>query len=133
MKSEEGSARKLDAQKQLLEALAHRLHVDDTSMELIGTILFGSENGRETVRAVRAAGKPLVDDWGCLRRTVRIFEKYCGPLKQYGMKHTRAFANICNAGISKRVISAAVSQACVRFPTNPRSTLAKGFGPFGTV
>lgn len=32
---------------------------------------------------------------------VRIFESHCGSLTQYGMKHMRAFANICNKGISK--------------------------------
>ncbi|MQL80215.1 hypothetical protein Taro_012674, partial [Colocasia esculenta] len=126
MKSAEGSAQKLEAQKQLLDALSHRLHVDN-SVELIGTILFGSEQGREKLKAVRAAGQPLVEDWGCLRKMVRIFETYCGSLNQYGMRHMRAIANICNAGISKDVMAAAASQACGRFPTNPRSSIAKGF------
>lgn len=27
------------------------------------------------------------------------WEDSCGPLDQYGMKHSRTFANLCNAGV----------------------------------
>nr|CAD1825560.1 unnamed protein product [Ananas comosus var. bracteatus] len=32
---------------------------------------------------------------------VRTVETYCGSLAQYGMKHMRSLANICNAGVRK--------------------------------
>lgn len=43
---------------------------------------------------------------------VNEFESHCGSLKQYGMKHMRAFANICNGGISNKEMEDACSGAC---------------------
>ncbi|KAG2589403.1 hypothetical protein PVAP13_5NG236500 [Panicum virgatum] len=65
----EGSPGKNDARKELLEVMAHRSHVDN-SVELIGSLLFGSEDGPRVLKAVRAAGEPLVDDWSCLKSMV---------------------------------------------------------------
>jgi hypothetical protein len=31
---------------------------------------------------------------------VGAWESQCGKLDQYGMQHTRAFANLCNAGVA---------------------------------
>jgi hypothetical protein len=45
-------------------------------------------------------GRAVVSDWDCLRNMMHMWESQCGPLGQYGMKHSRAFANICNLGIS---------------------------------
>lgn len=63
----------------------------------------------------------------CLLLQVRTFEAHCGSLSQYGMKHMRSIANICNAGISKEQMSDASAQACVTFPSNPWSSVSKGF------
>lgn len=41
-----------------------------------------------------------------------MFEKECGSLTQYGMKHMRAFANICNSGVSQVDMEEACSAAC---------------------
>jgi legumain len=71
-KSAEGSPEKNDARKELLEVMAHRSHVDN-SVELIGNLLFGSEDGPKVLKAIRVAGKPLVDDWSCLKSTVSIY------------------------------------------------------------
>lgn len=124
--SPEGSSAKLNAQKQLLDVMAHRLHVDN-SVELIGKLLFGAEKGLEVLKAVRSAGLPLVDDWKCLKSMVRTFEAHCGSLSQYGMKHMRSFANICNAGISQEMMAEVSAQACVRIPSNPWSSVDRGF------
>ena len=67
----EGSPGKNDARKELLEVMAHRSHVDN-SVELIGSLLFGSEDGPRVLKAVRAAGEPLVDDWSCLKSMVSL-------------------------------------------------------------
>lgn len=40
---------------------------------------------------------------------VQLFEAHCGSLTQYGMKHMRAFANICN----KQVSLSAMKDACI--------------------
>lgn len=71
-KSAEGSPEKNDARKELLEVMAHRSHVDN-SVELIGNLLFGAEDGPKVLKAVRVAGKHLVDDWSCLKSTVSVY------------------------------------------------------------
>lgn len=68
-KAPEGSARKINAQKQFAEAMAHRMHLD-SSIELVGKLLFGLEIGPEVLKTVRPAGQPLVDDWACLKTLV---------------------------------------------------------------
>ncbi|KAM7507562.1 hypothetical protein LguiA_018015 [Lonicera macranthoides] len=122
----EGSVRKLEAQKQFAEAMAHRMHLD-SSIKLVGKLLFGIEKGPEVLKMVRPVGQPLVDDWDCLKTLVRTFEKHCGSLSQYGMKHMRSIANICNAGIQTEQMDEASAQACSTFPSNSWSSLANGF------
>ncbi|KAL1830655.1 hypothetical protein DCAR_0100586 [Daucus carota subsp. sativus] len=125
-KAPEGSDRKIAAQKQFSEAMSHRMHLDN-SIQLIGKLLFGIDTASEVLTTVRPSGQPLVDDWLCLKKLVRTFETYCGSLSQYGMKHMRSIANICNAGISEEQMSEASAQACVTFPSNPWSSVNKGF------
>ncbi|CAM0943172.1 unnamed protein product [Alopecurus aequalis] len=110
-RSAEGSSEKSEAQKRLAEELARRSRVD-SSVEMIGGRLFGSEEGPRVLNAVRRAGQPLVDDWDCLKAVVRSFEEQCGALGQYGMKHTKAFANMCNAGVRAEAMSKLASEAC---------------------
>ncbi|KAJ1423458.1 Peptidase C13, legumain [Sesbania bispinosa] len=125
-KAPEGSPRKAAAEKQVLEAMSHRMHIDD-SMKLVGKLLFGIEKGQEVLSSVRPAGLPLVDDWDCLKTLVRTFETHCGSLSQYGMKHMRSFANFCNAGIQKEQMAEASAQACVSIPASSWSSLHRGF------
>nr|ALL55652.1 asparaginyl endopeptidase [Clitoria ternatea] len=120
------SAKKNTAQKQLLEVMSHRMHIDNT-VQLIGKLLFGVEKGPEILNNVRPVGSVLVDDWACMKAMVRTFETHCGSLSQYGMKHMRSFANICNAGIKNEQMAEASGQACVSIPANPWSSLQRGF------
>ncbi|EYU20379.1 hypothetical protein ABFS82_01G015400 [Erythranthe guttata] len=122
----EGSDRKFAAQKQLSEAMAHRTHVD-SSIKLIGKLLFGIDKGPQMLKAMRPSGQPLVDDWDCLKSLVRTFETHCGSLSQYGMKHMRSIANICNAGVTREQMAEASGQACTSFPSNSWSSLHRGF------
>ncbi|KAG7584852.1 Peptidase C13 legumain [Arabidopsis thaliana x Arabidopsis arenosa] len=107
--SEDGSRKKDDTLKELTETTRHRKHLD-ASVELIGTILFGP--AMNVLNSVREPGLPLVDDWECLKSMVRVFETHCGSLTQYGMKHMRAFANVCNNGVSKELLEEASAAAC---------------------
>ncbi|KAK9141956.1 hypothetical protein Syun_011356 [Stephania yunnanensis] len=116
-KAPEGSTEKLKAQKNLHDVMSHRVHVDN-SVNLIGELLFGYEDGGKILKFVRPAGQPLVDDWTCLKNMVSTFETHCGSLAQYGMKHMRAFANICNAGASKEQMAEVSAQACANLPTS---------------
>ncbi|XP_060175104.1 vacuolar-processing enzyme-like [Lycium barbarum] len=103
----EGSTRKMEAYKQLSEAISEREHVDN-SVRHIGVVLFGVENAAKVLTTVRPAGQPLVDDWDCLKSFVKTFESHCGSLTTYGRKHIRAFANMCNAGIKKEQLDGAI-------------------------
>ncbi|KAK8931262.1 hypothetical protein KSP39_PZI016108 [Platanthera zijinensis] len=121
-----GSSKKLEAQKELLDIMTHRLHIDN-SISLVGKLLFGSERSMEVLSAIRSTGLPLVDDWACLKSMVRTFETHCGSLSQYGMKHMRSLANICNAGIEKEAVAKVSAEVCRQVPATPWSSLHRGF------
>ncbi|KAK7834098.1 vacuolar-processing enzyme [Quercus suber] len=125
-KAPKGSPRRVEARKQFVEAMSHRMHVD-SSVKLIGELLFGIVKSDEMLYTVPPTGQPLVEDWDCLKAMVRTFETHCGSLSQYGMKHMRSFANIYNAGIKRDQIDAASSQICVSIPFGHYSSLEKGF------
>ncbi|KAK4486403.1 hypothetical protein RD792_009077 [Penstemon davidsonii] len=108
---EDGTKKKAEFLKEITDTLLHREHLDG-SMDIIGVILFGPEKGPSALKSVRDQGLPLVDDWECLKSTVRLFEAHCGSLTQYGMKHMRAFANICNNGVSQDEMEEACMAAC---------------------
>ncbi|XP_065857984.1 vacuolar-processing enzyme [Euphorbia lathyris] len=103
--------KKTEILNQIKDTIKHRNHLD-SSIELIGTILFGPKQGSKVLLSVRESGLPLVDDWKCLKSMVRVFETHCGSLTQYGMKHMRAFANICNSGIPEGSMEEASVAAC---------------------
>jgi hypothetical protein len=84
----------------------------NSSVELIGNLLFGFEEGPKVLNAVWSAWQPLVNDWDCLKYMVRTLEERCGPLTQYGMKHLWSVANICNAGVREESMDKSASQAC---------------------
>ncbi|RVW50617.1 Vacuolar-processing enzyme [Vitis vinifera] len=110
-KRSKADSEKKEILKQLTQTMQHRVHLDQ-SIELIGMLLLGPENGPPLLNAVRPRGLPVVDDWECLKSMVVVFETRCGSLTQYGMKHMRAFANICNNGISLTAMEEACRTAC---------------------
>ncbi|GFQ04022.1 vacuolar-processing enzyme [Phtheirospermum japonicum] len=97
--------------KLITDTILHRKHLDG-SIDIIGLVLFGPGKGPSLLKSVRGRGLPLADDWDCLKSTVRLFEAHCGSLTQYGMKHMRAFANICNNGVSLAQFEEACMAAC---------------------
>ncbi|KAJ0564897.1 putative legumain protein [Helianthus annuus] len=97
--------------KEIKDTLTHRGHLD-SSIDMIGVLLFGPQNGRSILNSVREHGLPLVDDWECFKSMARLFEKHCGLLTQYGLKHMRAFANICNNLVEKVVVEEAFAATC---------------------
>ncbi|GAB4837133.1 hypothetical protein Ancab_002044 [Ancistrocladus abbreviatus] len=107
----EGSEKWVKAQQELTKEIAHRNHLDH-SVETIGEILFGPNNGVEVLKVVRPVGQPLVDDWDCLKTLVGTYKQHCGLLSSYGIKHMRAFANMCNAGVRKDLMARASANAC---------------------
>lgn len=43
---------------------------------------------------------------------VGAWEATCGPLDQYAMRHSRAFANLCNAGLQPPMLGAVAAERC---------------------
>ncbi|KAL1371242.1 hypothetical protein HN51_001469 [Arachis hypogaea] len=109
-RSEDEPEKKREIMKQIAETTKHRNHLDG-SVKLIGVFLYGPAKN-SVIESVREPGLPLVEDWTCLKSMVRVFETHCGSLTQYGMKHMRAFANICNSGVSKASMEEACMAAC---------------------
>ncbi|CAI0413740.1 unnamed protein product [Linum tenue] len=125
-RSENGSTKKAAILEEIRRTVTYRNHLDG-SIELVGTLLFGPKNGPDVLNKVREAGSPLVDDWQCLKSMVRAFEGKCGSLTQYGMKHMRAFANICNSGISEATMEEASGVACAGYAAGNSSPVTVGF------
>lgn len=69
-KSENGLKQKEEILKQITETTRHRAHLD-VSIELIGSFLYGPHKGSSILNSVREPGMPLVDDWRCLKSTVK--------------------------------------------------------------
>lgn len=62
-----------------------------------------------------------------INHQVRLFEAHCGSLTQYGMKHMRAFANICNNGVSLPEMEEACMAACGGHDFAKWSPLIRGY------
>lgn len=55
---------------EITETTKHRSHLD-SSIELIGKLLFGLSNGPSVLSAKPKPGFPLVDDWDCMKSMVK--------------------------------------------------------------
>lgn len=123
---EEGSNEKKEILLEITETIMHRAHLDN-SIELIGNLIFGSDVAPSILKTVRPSGQALVDDWDCLKTMVQVFELHCGSLTQYGMKHMRAFANICNDGVSKDAMEEACRNICGSYNSAKWSPFIHGY------
>lgn len=81
------------------------LEYAEYSNELLASVLVSGE-----IPALQSLA--LVDDWGCLRGMVAMWESSCGSFDEYGMKHTRAFSNLCNIGINSETLGNAANFIC---------------------
>ncbi|KAG6495220.1 hypothetical protein ZIOFF_043014 [Zingiber officinale] len=106
--------------------MMHRAHLD-SSIELIGNLIFGSDVAPSVLKTVRPSCQALVDDWVCLKTVVQAFELHCGSLTQYGMKYMRAFANICNEGVSKDAMEEACGNVCGSYNSAKWSPFIHGY------
>ncbi|KAL7595845.1 hypothetical protein Lser_V15G30522 [Lactuca serriola] len=97
---------KIELLKEIKEITTHRAHLDSTIESIKGELL-----DQEYLKE-RAPGSVLVDDWDCLKSMIRTFETYCGSLTQYGVKHTRTFANMCNNGVTMDAMDEALKGRC---------------------
>jgi len=109
-RAEEGSKLKKKALEEITRATTERARID-RAVDLISDLIKAG-NAVPLTTIVRPEGAALVDDWDCLKSMVRQFESKCGQLTQYGMKHTRTFADLCNAGISPESLGEVADKAC---------------------
>ncbi|XP_071730783.1 vacuolar-processing enzyme-like [Rutidosis leptorrhynchoides] len=105
-RSTEESQENAELLKNINDVTAHRAHLD-TSVNMVKEYLLGNR-----LISSRDQGSALVDDWRCLKSMVRTFETYCESLTQYGMKHTRTFADLCNNGVTEKSMDQATKAAC---------------------
>ncbi|XP_044496507.1 vacuolar-processing enzyme-like [Mangifera indica] len=110
-KAHKGSNEKTKAQKQLNEEISKRQR-EDFNIQQISTILFGFKNGQNIVQYVRHVGQPLVDNWGCFKMLMGVYEEHCGSLSTYRKKYARAMTNMCNSGINKEKMIMTLAQVC---------------------
>eukprot|EP00958_Prasinococcus_capsulatus_P028131 scaffold6326_cov327-Prasinococcus_capsulatus_cf.AAC.1 len=47
---------------------------------------------------------------------IGAWEGACGPLREYGMKHAKAFAHLCNARVAVDDMRLAAAAACAPAP-----------------
>ncbi|KAL9993052.1 putative legumain protein [Helianthus debilis subsp. tardiflorus] len=92
---------------EIKEITIHRTLLDSSMITINAQLLGDTQHGSQ-----RGSGLPLVNDWNCLKSMVRTFETHCGSLTQYGMKHTRTFANACNNGVSEEAMYEAAKATC---------------------
>ncbi|GJP50900.1 hypothetical protein CLOM_g10053 [Closterium sp. NIES-68] len=107
----EDSPRKQAALSALNQAFSHRRHVDQSVRAMVAAAV-GEGRADAMLKGKQAEGKALVDDWVCLREMVRAYEASCGRITQYGMKHMRAFANLCNAAVPVGAVATAAQEVC---------------------
>ncbi|KAL4565620.1 hypothetical protein LXL04_029722 [Taraxacum kok-saghyz] len=115
------SEQKEELRNKIREIRTHREHLD-SSVDMILSSLLANANG-----PVRNEGSALVDDWDCLKSMVRTFETHCGSLTQYGMKHTRSFANLCNSGVNMEAMDAASKASCRSYNMGKWNPTAVGY------
>lgn len=82
-----GSEEKHRALRDIKETVLHRKHLD-SSIDFIGKLVFGFDKGPSMLQAARGSGQPLVDDWDCLKRMVRVTVSYSNPIN---MQHPVLF------------------------------------------
>ncbi|XP_023755331.1 vacuolar-processing enzyme [Lactuca sativa] len=100
---------KIELLKNIKEITTHRAHLDSSVETIKGKL------GDQDYGSVRPEGSVLVDDWECLKSMIRTFETHCGSLTQYGLKHSRTFANMCNNGVTKEAMDEASKATCSSF------------------
>jgi legumain len=112
----EGTAARALAESTLAEFTAARQLVDQrvaaTLRALANRHGGGTAAAERWATATRTRGQPLVDDWMCLQESIGAWEAACGALGQYGMRHTRAFANLCNDGLGAAAVTELAASAC---------------------
>nr|XP_043616857.1 uncharacterized protein LOC122588745 [Erigeron canadensis]XP_043616858.1 uncharacterized protein LOC122588745 [Erigeron canadensis]XP_043616859.1 uncharacterized protein LOC122588745 [Erigeron canadensis] len=100
--------------KEIREYFTHLAYLD-RSMEMIGILLFGPENGPSILHSGSSISQN--DDWQCEGYSTLLFEKHCARLSEHATRHPRFFQNICNNVVVKTSIEDAFIAVCGRDDT----------------
>jgi len=90
----------------LAEKLHHRNKMDKIMLALASSLTNAVDEVMNTVAS------PVVKDWDCYKTNVELFEKICMPMGNYGMRHGRTLANLCNRAVSNSEVEAALTRIC---------------------
>jgi legumain len=90
----------------LAEKLHQRAKIDERVLALASATTNMAHHVMHTVAT------PVVEDWECYRANIENFNRICGHLGNYGMKHGRTFANLCNAAVSVAEAEAVMTRIC---------------------
>jgi len=90
----------------LIETLARRAKIDAHMLALATKLTNKAHHVMNTV------AKGVTEDWNCYKANVESFEAQCGKLGNYGMKHGRTLANLCNEGVSAAEAKAVMAEIC---------------------
>jgi len=92
--------------KRLIETLARRAEIDAHMLALATRLTNKAHHVMTTV----AHG--VTEDWECYKANIEAYETTCGRLGDYGMKHGRTLANLCNEGVSAKEAKEAMVSIC---------------------
>jgi len=90
----------------LAEKIHHRSKMDQRMFQLASTL---SNKPDEVMTTVAT---PVVEDWECYKANVDSYNRICGPLGNYGMKHGRTLANLCNLAVSPAEVAKTLETIC---------------------
>ena len=76
-----------------------------------------AEEANRLVSLIGDEKEPLTKDWDCFGAALHAFHDTCVSSSkpehsQYWMKHSRVFANLCNAGFGAPALKVAAERAC---------------------
>eukprot|EP00238_Polyblepharides_amylifera_P010344 CAMPEP_0196595490 /NCGR_PEP_ID=MMETSP1081-20130531/81263_1 /TAXON_ID=36882 /ORGANISM="Pyramimonas amylifera, Strain CCMP720" /LENGTH=591 /DNA_ID=CAMNT_0041920085 /DNA_START=129 /DNA_END=1904 /DNA_ORIENTATION=+ len=99
-----------EAQKVLDDIMQEQRHID----ELIESLTQQFQIVTGPIMTSQK-GKALVEDWHCFKNMIQSWEASCGPLGEFGMKHSRVFAHLCNKGIKPSAIVETSTAICSQY------------------
>ena len=110
------------ATKELQETLQQREEADRSIRSIVQMLMDNGllENKKNdadveayvTKLFLRGEDKQVVDDWDCFESFLDVWYQMCGEMDDYSRQYTRAFANLCNAGIGVADFAQATMNAC---------------------
>jgi len=90
----------------LKEELAFRATLD---VRMGALAALAGEKAHDVMTTVKEG---VVEDWDCYKANIDAYTATCSPLRNYGMKHAKTLANLCNEGVSPAAVQAKLEQIC---------------------